>query len=100
MALYVAYGLVVMHVALGVMQNDRNPLIPAMLAGGFAIVTLLHLVAGWRERAGDRAGASGSDGWLLVGPPLSIPDKGARIVAAPDGERIAVFRDGAQIGAL
>src|SRR5260221_14349257 len=28
MALYAAYGLVVMHVALGVMQNDRNPFIP------------------------------------------------------------------------
>ena len=36
MALYVAYGLVVMHVALGIMQDDRNPLIPAMLVGGFA----------------------------------------------------------------
>jgi len=100
MALYVAYGLVVMHVALGVMQYDHNPFISAMLAGGFACVTVLHLVAGWRERAGDRAGARGSEGWLPVGPPLSIPDKGARIVAAPHGERIAVFRDGAQIGAL
>src|SRR5499427_7960062 len=99
MTLYVAYGLVVMHVALGAMQNDRNPFIPAMLASGFAIVTLLHLVGGCREGEGDRAGAAGSDGWLSVGPPLSIPDKGARIVAAPDGERIAVFRDGAQIGA-
>jgi len=82
------------------MQYDHNPFIPAMLAGGFACVTVLHLVAGWRERAGDRAGARGGEGWLSVGPPLSIPDKGARIVAAPDGERIAVFRDGAQIGAL
>jgi len=100
MALYVAYGLVVMHVALGVMQYDHNPFIPAMLASGFACVTVLHLVAGWRERVGDRAGARGIEGWLSVGPPLSIPDKGARIVAAPDGERIAVFRDGAQIGAL
>jgi nitrite reductase/ring-hydroxylating ferredoxin subunit len=100
MALYGAYGLVVMHVALGVMQNDRNPFIPAMLASGFTIVTLLHLVAGWRERAGDRAGARGSEGWLAVGPPLSIPDKGARIITPPDGERIAVFRDGTQIGAL
>src|SRR6516165_6367885 len=100
MALYAAYGLVVMHVALGVMQYDHNPFIPAMLAGGFACVTVLHLVAGWRERAGDRASAPGSEGWLSVGPPLSIPDKGARIVAAPHGERIAVFRDGAQIGAL
>jgi nitrite reductase/ring-hydroxylating ferredoxin subunit len=63
-------------------------------------VAVLHLVAGWRERAHDRAGASSSDGWLPVGPPLSIPDKGARIVAAPDGVRIAVFRDGSQIAAL
>ena len=48
MALYVAYGLVVMHVALGVMQSDHNPLIPAMLMIGFAVVTVLHLVAAWR----------------------------------------------------
>jgi hypothetical protein len=60
----------------------------------------LHLLAGWRERAGDRRAGAGGKGWLKVGPPLSIPDKGARIVAGPDGERIAGFRDGAQIGAL
>ena len=41
-----------------------------------------------------------SEGWLAVGPPLSIPDQAARIVAAPGGERIAVFRDGTLIGAL
>ena len=51
MTLYVAYGLVVLHVALGIMQYDRNPLIPLMLAASFALVTVLHLVAGWRERA-------------------------------------------------
>jgi nitrite reductase/ring-hydroxylating ferredoxin subunit/DMSO/TMAO reductase YedYZ heme-binding membrane subunit len=100
MALYVAYGLVVMHVALGVVQYDRNPLIAGMLIVGFVTVTALHLLAGWRERMGDRGSTAGRDGWLAVGPPLSIPDQGARIVAAPGGERIAVFRDGAQIGAL
>jgi nitrite reductase/ring-hydroxylating ferredoxin subunit/DMSO/TMAO reductase YedYZ heme-binding membrane subunit len=100
MALYVAYGLVVMHVALGVMQSDRNLLIPGMLIVGFVTVTGLHLVAGWRERAGDRGEGAVTDGWLKVVPPLAIPDKGARIVAAPDGERIAVFRDGSEIGAL
>ncbi len=36
MTLYVAYGLVVLHVALGIMQYDRNPLIPLMLAASFA----------------------------------------------------------------
>ena len=40
MALYVAYGLVVMHVALGIMQYERTLLIPLMLAGCFATVTV------------------------------------------------------------
>jgi nitrite reductase/ring-hydroxylating ferredoxin subunit/DMSO/TMAO reductase YedYZ heme-binding membrane subunit len=100
MALYVAYALVVMHVALGIMQYDRSPLIPAMLIAGFGIVTVLHLVAGWRERARDAGETTSGDGWIALGPPDSIPDQRARIVTAPDGERIAVFRDGAQIGAL
>ncbi|MEP7029517.1 MAG: Rieske 2Fe-2S domain-containing protein [Pseudolabrys sp.] len=100
MALYVAYGLVVMHVALGIMQGEYTPLIPLMLAGGFGTVAVLHLLAGWREWSADKGSALSSDGWLAVGPPRSIPDKGARIVAAPGGERIAVFRDGEQVGAL
>src|SRR5882672_1683461 len=81
MALYVAYGLVVMHVALGLMQADRNPLIPAMLIVGLGVVSALHLVAGWRERAADRGGDTIADGWLPVGPPQSIPDQRARIVS-------------------
>jgi nitrite reductase/ring-hydroxylating ferredoxin subunit/DMSO/TMAO reductase YedYZ heme-binding membrane subunit len=100
MALYVAYGLVVMHVALGIMQGERTILIPLMLIGGAGTVAVLHLVAAWRERDGDKGTAPSGDGWIPVGPPQCIPDKGARIVAAPGGERIAVFRDGNQIGAL
>jgi nitrite reductase/ring-hydroxylating ferredoxin subunit/DMSO/TMAO reductase YedYZ heme-binding membrane subunit len=100
MALYVVYGLVVVHVALGIMQGERTLLIPLMLAGGFGTVAALHLAAGWRERGADKGIAASGDGWIAVGPPRSIPDKGGCIVAARGGERIAVFRDGAQIGAL
>jgi len=100
MGLYVAYGLVVMHVSLGAMQFNRTPFLPLMLVGGFATVSALHVLAARRERVIDQGTAVGSDGWLLVGAPQSIPDKGARIVAAPGGERIAVFRDGTRIGAL
>jgi nitrite reductase/ring-hydroxylating ferredoxin subunit len=96
MALYLAYGVLVMHVALGVMQEDRRVFIPVLLGGSFAAVTLLHIAAAWREW--DMRATS--PGWIVVGPPESIPDKCARIVVAPDGERIAVFRDGSQIGAL
>jgi len=97
MLLYVAYGVLVMHVALGVMQEDQRIHIPLLLGGSFALVTALHIAAAWRER--DAAHASRGD-WIVVGSPDSIPDKRARIVVAPDGERIAVFRDGDQIGAL
>ena len=96
MALYVAYGVLVMHVALGLMQENRRIFIPIFLGGSFALVAALHIAAAWRERET----AHEHDGWLTVGPPESIPDKRARIIVAPDGERIAVFRDGNEIGAL
>jgi nitrite reductase/ring-hydroxylating ferredoxin subunit/DMSO/TMAO reductase YedYZ heme-binding membrane subunit len=98
MALYAAYGLVIMHVALGHMQDDRSPWVPATLLGALVWVTALHVVAGRRERKADRPAAPG--GWLTVGALASIPDRGACIVTAPDGERIAVFRDGNQVGAV
>jgi len=100
MAVYIAYGLVVLHVMLGAVQDDRGLFIPLLLGISASVVALLHLLAGWRERAIDRGKAGASDGWLMVGPLQSIPDKGARIVAAPGGERIAVFRDGKTVGAL
>jgi nitrite reductase/ring-hydroxylating ferredoxin subunit len=37
---------------------------------------------------------------LRMGPAHLIPDRRARIIAAPGGERIAVFRDGDRFGAL
>jgi len=101
MLLYVAYGLVVMHVALGIMQYERTFLIPLMLYGGFGAVTALHLAAAIRERGNERRiAAPEAAGWIVVGAPSDIPDRAARIVAAPGGERIAVFRDGDEIGAL
>jgi nitrite reductase/ring-hydroxylating ferredoxin subunit/DMSO/TMAO reductase YedYZ heme-binding membrane subunit len=100
MLVYLAYGLLVMHVALGAMQDNRHPLVPILLGAAFAGVAVLHVLAGRRERPADRGTAPVADGWIAVGPPHAIPDKAARIVAAPGGERIAVFRDGNRVGAL
>jgi nitrite reductase/ring-hydroxylating ferredoxin subunit/DMSO/TMAO reductase YedYZ heme-binding membrane subunit len=100
MAVYVAYGLVVIHVALGAMQTNRGLGIPIMLVVSLIVVSTLHVLAGLRGRAIDRGIAPNQEGWIPVGPPLSIRDKCAKIVAAPGGERIAIFRDGDQIGAL
>jgi nitrite reductase/ring-hydroxylating ferredoxin subunit/DMSO/TMAO reductase YedYZ heme-binding membrane subunit len=97
MLLYVAYGVLVMHVALGVMQDDQRIHIPILLGGAFVLVAGLHLAAAWRER--DAAHAM-RENWIVVGSPESIPDKRACIIVTPHGERVAVFRDGNEIGAL
>jgi nitrite reductase/ring-hydroxylating ferredoxin subunit/DMSO/TMAO reductase YedYZ heme-binding membrane subunit len=99
MLVYVAYGLIVVHVALGIMQRDYSPLIPIMLGASLALVGTLHTVAGWRELKRDD-GSPLEGEWLNVGAANAIADKRATIVSAPGGERIAVYRDGNQIGAL
>jgi nitrite reductase/ring-hydroxylating ferredoxin subunit/DMSO/TMAO reductase YedYZ heme-binding membrane subunit len=100
MAVYGAYGLANLHVALGVMQSNRHPAIPILFGAGFVIVCGLHIAAARKERAKDAGQQPGSDGWLVVGSPDSIPDKAACVVSTAGGERIAVFRDGRQVNAL
>jgi nitrite reductase/ring-hydroxylating ferredoxin subunit len=70
------------------------------LAALLVLASVRHLIAGFRERAGEQAMAPNAVGWIVVGAPSDIPDRAARIVLAPGGERIAVFRDGDEIGAL
>jgi nitrite reductase/ring-hydroxylating ferredoxin subunit/DMSO/TMAO reductase YedYZ heme-binding membrane subunit len=100
MLVYAAYGLIVVHVALGIMQRDYSPLIPIMLGASLALVGTLHSLAGWRELKRDEGSTERDGDWLPVGTAQSIADKRATIVATPGGERIAVYRDGNQIGAL
>ncbi len=101
MGVYGAYGLLVTHVMLGAVQAEKSPLYAGVTALGAGAVGALHLVAGWRERARDKAfSAHDEQGWLLVGAPEDIPDRRAKIVTPENGERIAVFRDGDKIYAL
>jgi nitrite reductase/ring-hydroxylating ferredoxin subunit/DMSO/TMAO reductase YedYZ heme-binding membrane subunit len=99
MLVYLAYGLLVMHVMLGVVQGERSPILPGVVLICFAAVASLHLVAGWRERARD-AGEPEAAEWLDVGAPESMPD-GAAVIVTPEGrERIAIFRNADRLSAL
>ncbi len=101
MLVYVAYGLVVLHVALGVLQSEDNPMLAGLLAAGFLWIVGLHLVAGWRERQADhtRDEDVGQDGFVDVLAVDEIPEDRARIVSLA-GERVAVFRYGGKISAI
>ncbi len=93
MAVYGAFALLVMHVALGVLQSERSPFLPILLVGAVVLVSALHLAAGRQER-----GESGE--WIPVGRPGEIEDGRAIVVTPLSGERIAVFRDGHRLSAV
>ena len=103
MMVYVAYGLIVLHVALGVLQAERDPLLAALLGLGLVWVFGLHLAAGARERANDRetdaVTGSAADRFVEVCRLDEIEEKRARIVCL-SGERVAVFRYDGKISAV
>jgi DMSO/TMAO reductase YedYZ heme-binding membrane subunit len=98
MGVYLAYGLLVAHVALGAIQMERHPVYVAVLGAGAATLAILHLWTGFAA-SGARKVAAGA-GWLTVGPPLDIADGCATVVQPAQGERIAVFRSGNLIHAV
>jgi sulfoxide reductase heme-binding subunit YedZ len=91
MLVYVAYAALVLHVALGVLQDETSPVLAAALGVGLATVVGLHVAAALRETAADREREADALGWVDVCGVDQIPEKRARI-AAISGERIAVFR--------
>lgn len=100
MSVYGAYALLVAHVMLGAVQGGKNPAYAVAVAAGAALIAGLHIAAGRRELRRDAGLEAPGDGWLPVGPPMSILDGCARIVTPPVGERIAVFRQGNEIFAV
>jgi nitrite reductase/ring-hydroxylating ferredoxin subunit len=100
MMVYIAYGLVVAHVLLGVLQAETNPLLAGLLAAGAASVLGLHLAAGYRERKLDtETKAVDPYGFVDVCAVDEIPEKCARI-ATVSGERVAIFKYDGMISAL
>lgn len=101
MSVYWAYALIVAHVMLGAVQGQKGLAYAVIVGAGAALLTLLHVLAGRREvRFDQRTAAPEPGGWLRVGLPNDIEDGRAKIVVVPEGERIAVFRDGDNLYAV
>ena len=101
MAVYLAYALVIAHVAFGVMQSEASPIYPALLLIGAVALGVLHLAAGLREWKRDAARPdTAEDGWVDIGHAHDIPEGRARVVCLGGGHRVAIFRDGDALTAL
>jgi sulfoxide reductase heme-binding subunit YedZ len=92
MLVYAAYTLLVAHVAFGVLQSERNPLLVALLMAGIAIVVTLHLLAARQEHHVDSQ-------YVAVCELERIPEKRA-VVVTVGGERVAVFKHDGKVSAI
>src|SRR5215469_4368035 len=54
MLVYVAYGLLILHVTFGVLQSELSPVYVITVALGFVTILALQVIAGLREIPGDR----------------------------------------------
>lgn len=92
MGVYVAYFLIILHVVLGVIQYETNPIFIWILFAGTGTVIVLHLLAGTREvRKDSMHFPEATDGFVRVCAIGEIPPDRARVFCL-DSERIAVFR--------
>jgi DMSO/TMAO reductase YedYZ heme-binding membrane subunit/nitrite reductase/ring-hydroxylating ferredoxin subunit len=99
MLVYVAYALLIAHVALGALQSESSPLLAAVLAVGLTVVTVLHVTSAAVERRKDNGSAPKVDGYIAVCTVHEIPEKRACVVSC-GGERVAVFKYDCNISAI
>ena len=100
MLVYVAYGLIVMHVALGVLQAETGPMLTTLLVLGFVWIFGLHVLAGRREAATDLdLGPATGDGFVDVCAVDDISENRGKVVTLA-GERVAVFRYDGKVSAM
>ena len=103
MSVYVAYGLLVLHVVFGALRSEASLVYPVLLGVGAAGLGVLHVAAGVKEARRDaspsqRSGSPDEDAarWVDVCAVSDIPEGRGRPcpVRHEDGriERVAVFR--------
>ena len=102
MSIYAAYAAVVLHVGLGAVLDGTNPMTAIFLSASLAALSILHLLAGRREKTIDDAASpiEVKTGWVDVGALDAIQEGRAIVGVLPQGERVAVFRFKNQLSAL
>ncbi len=100
MLVYVAYGLLILHVVFGAFQNETSPFIFDFLLVGFLFISSLHIVSGFRERKNDQALTRVEQlDYVFACNLEDIPDNRAKIVSI-SGERAAIFKYNGKVSAV
>lgn len=88
---YLAYGLLLAHVLLGVVQSERSLLFPILCGAGCLLLVVLHLLAARKELRTDRLRkAAEADGYVEVAATDELHSDAGKVVVA-NGVRYALF---------
>jgi methionine sulfoxide reductase heme-binding subunit len=94
MFVYVAYLLVIMHIMLGVIQYEKNPVFVIIILAGAVTLVTLHLLAAFKEKKIDQMKfALQQEGFVYVCSISDIEESRAKIFCIHE-ERIAVYKHG------
>ncbi len=96
---YIAYALLIGHVALGVLQAETNPVLAVSLGFGLILVTGLHLTAAFKESPKDVEKTANGENFVEVCAVNAIPENRA-CIATVAGERVAIFKYDGKISAI
>ncbi|MCG8306548.1 MAG: ferric reductase-like transmembrane domain-containing protein [Cytophagales bacterium] len=99
MMVYIAYALVIMHVALGIAQSEPEPIMLGLLGIGLFTIISLHVIAAFREAKNDREGSLNQQGYVYVGAVDQIPENEA-VTININGEKIAIFKFEGKLSAV
>lgn len=107
MMVYVAYALIVAHIALGALQSEHAPIYTGLLGLGAVTVIGLHLWAGFKETRHDNQPSesaaespSASEEWLDVAAAAAIPMNRANVISIAGRGRVAIFRHAGGLSAV
>lgn len=99
MSVYVAYTLLIAHVAFGTAQFDESKGLLFGLSFGAAALVVLHIMAALKRPIGEIT-PDKTQGWVKIGRSEDIPLDKALTISPERGERIAVFRHKLGISAI
>lgn len=99
MGVYLAYGLLLLHVTLGELQAEGGVLPDSLVLVGALTVFGLHATAGVREWRRDEVLQPDQEGWVDVCAEAEVPEARA-VGAVVAGERVAIYRHQDRLSAV
>jgi methionine sulfoxide reductase heme-binding subunit len=99
MLVYLAYFLIILHVVLGVLQLENNPITYLFIIAGLIFLSIIHIWSGYKSYIFDKSQSVIENNWQYVCNLSEIENNKAKMVNVAN-ERIAIFKYDGKLSAV